>query len=756
MDLKKTTIFCVILSGASAMASQIVFMREFLIVFYGNEISIGIILASWLLWGAFGSAFIGHFSDRFRNKTRVFAFSQLFLAFILPLTLVFIRGSKSIMGISTGEIIGFSPMIYTTFLMLFAPCAIMGFLFSLACRIYRQVAVSKEESVARVYVLEAIGALTGGLLVSYLLIRFMNATSIIFVLFFFNILASWLMQKHSSPYPGCKMVRGATFIILLVLTIIFISGGGKEVRNYSLRRLWSGYNLIASEDSIYGNITVTGREDGRSFYENGLHLYTVPDLLSSEEAVHFALLEHERPGKVLLVGGGIGGLLAETLKHPVERVDYVELDPTIIELAKKYLSPAESSVLENPKVRIINGDGRFYVKRTPNRYDVIIISLGDPYTAQINRFYTVEFFSEIKRILNEGGVVSFALTSSENYISEELQNYLGSIYSSLKEVFPEVLIIPGDTIHLLASNVPGSLTSDSGFLSEREKQRNINARYVRDYYLFDKLSEERVKYANSVISGKEDAEINTDFKPISYYYATVFWSTHFDVPVIRRLLRSVSSENIWIAAAFFCFFILFFSFLLKKRRRKRAALLAVMTTGFAEINFQIAVILSFQVIYGYVFYKLGIIITSFMVGLALGGWIIARNMKSIKNDVRVFIWTQASICIYPLVLPLVFLWLSRTESELISWMGANVVFPFLPVIAGIIGGVQFPLANRIYLESEDEMGRVAGLSYGLDLFGACIGAFIAAAFLIPVLGIFGTCLLVALINTTVLVLLLVK
>lgn len=757
MDLKKTTIFCVILSGASAMASQIVFMREFLIVFYGNEISVGIILASWLLWGAFGSAFLGYFSDRIKNKPGIFALSQFFLSFILPFTLIFMRGSKSLMGISTGEIIGFSPMIFTSFLVLFLPCAIMGFLFSLACRIYHDSSENPEESVARVYILEAVGSLTGGLLVSYFLIRFMNATSILFILFFFNMLASYLMQRHSKSYRGWKILKNATLITLIVLSILFIFGGGKKIRDYSLGRLWSGYDLIASKDSVYGNITITGRERGLSFYENGLHLYTVPDLLSSEEAVHFALLEHEKPGKVLLIGGGIGGLLAEVLKHPVEEVDYVELDPTMIEMAKRYLPASESSILDSPKVEVITGDGRFYVKRTRNKYDVIIISLGDPYTAQINRFYTVEFFRELARVLDEGGVISFSLTSSENYISDELQNYLGSIYSSLKEVFPEVLIVPGDTIYLLASNVPGVLTAESEFLSGRVEERGLNTKYVRDYYLFDKLSSERVEYANSVISSKKEIEVNTDFKPISYYYATVFWSTHFDVPIIRRLLQSVSSENIWMTVSFFCFILLFLNLVVFRRRRtKNSALIAVMTTGFAEINFQIAVILSFQVIYGYVFYKLGIIITSFMVGLALGGWIIARGMKTIKDDVKVFTWTQVSICVYPLILPVIFLWLSRTESEAVSWLGANIIFPFLPIIAGIIGGVQFPLANRIYRDSEDEMGRVAGLSYGLDLFGACMGAFIAAAFLIPVLGIFGTCLLVALINVTVLSLLLLE
>ncbi|MGB3242383.1 MAG: hypothetical protein WBB66_05990, partial [Candidatus Omnitrophota bacterium] len=179
-----------------------------------------------------------------------------------------------------------------------------------------------------------------------------------------------------------------------------------------------------------------------------------------------------------------------------------------------------------------------------------------------------------------------------------------------------------------------------------------------------------------------------------------------------------------------------------------------MTTGFAEINFQIATILSFQVIYGFVFYKLGVIITSFMVGLAFGGWIIARYMPRIRNDLAVFSWTQVSICLYPLILPLIFLLFSKADSGAATWWGSNVIFPFLPVIAGTIGGIQFPLANKIYLEQKEQMGRVAGLTYGLDLLGACLGSLLAAALLIPVLGIFQTCFLTALINTVVLVLLL--
>jgi len=755
MNFKKVMTLSVILAGASAMASQIVFMREFLVVFYGNEISIGIILASWLIWGAFGSACLGRLSDSIRARVLLFALCQLFLAVIFPLTLVLIRLSKPFMGIVAGEIIGYYPMFLTTFLVLALPCAVMGFMFSLACRVCRDLTEDAAGGIAHVYIMEAIGSLSGGLLASYIMIRYMTAFSILLVLSFLNIIASMVLQTYSQSSRMKKALFSLTLVLFVAGVFALSSGGAGRLEDFSLNRLWSGFRVLDSKNSIYGNITVTKREKQISFYENGLHLYTVPDRLQAEESVHFALLETESPREVLLIGGGVGGLLKEILKYPVTKVDYVELDPLIIRMAEEYLARSDSSVLEDAKVAIINEDGRFFIKRAGSgAYDTVIISLGDPYTAQLNRFYTVGFFREVARVLKDEGVLSFGLTSSINYIGEELRDYLRSIYLSVREVFPEVLIIPGDTSYFIASKAAAALTASSDVLTRRMEERGVDTLYVRDYYLFDTLSGERVEYIRRRLTERVPIELNTDFRPISYYYATVFWGTQFDMPFFKRALRFVTPENIWLLAVFFCLFILVLFLVSPGRRKRRAVLLAVMTTGFAEINFQIAVVLSFQVIYGYVFYKLGIIFTSFMVGLALGAWVVSKSMKHFKDSLAVFSWTQVSICLYPLILPVVFLWLSRTQSDIVSKAGANIIFPFLPVISGFIGGVQFPLANKIYLEDREKLGRVAGLSYGLDLLGACLGSFLAAAFLVPILGIFQTCFLVAVINATVLAILL--
>jgi spermidine synthase len=225
---------------------------------------------------------------------------------------------------------------------------------------------------------------------------------------------------------------------------------------------------------------------------------------------------------------------------------------------------------------------------------------------------------------------------------------------------------------------------------------------------------------------------------------------------LKKILKYLSEDKVWRFIWAIFVFIIFWGIIKNKKRslNNNSVLIAVMTTGFAEIAFQIVVLLSFQIIYGYVFYKLGLILTSFMIGLVLGSWWIIKIMPHLKKDLNLFIWTQVSICIYPLILPLFFWWLSGNKTEITYWLGSNILFPFLPIVSGFIGGFQFPLANKIYLAKQEDIGRVAGVSYSMDLFGSCLGALLTGAFLVPILGIYKTCVVVAMLNFAALILLL--
>jgi spermidine synthase len=136
-----------------------------------------------------------------------------------------------------------------------------------------------------------------------------------------------------------------------------------------------------------------------------------------------------------------------------------------------------------------------------------------------------------------------------------------------------------------------------------------------------------------------------------------------------------------------------------------------------------------------------------MAGLIIGAWAVTRIIEKGGGDYGLFIKTQISIFIYPLILLPVFFIFSNLKGDVSFWLGSNIVFPFLPIIPGLIGGFQFPLANKLYMESAGRgAGTSASLTYGTDLLGSCLGAILITVFFVPIAGIPGTCILLSALN----------
>lgn len=717
--------FAIILFGFTGTGSQIVLIRELLTLFYGNEFSIGLILGTWLFGGTIGSFLLGGFADKVKDKLYTFSICQLLLSILLPLSILLTRSIKPIFNILPSSILPISLMAISSLIILVPITFILGFMFCLGCRGYK--AHLPASSIGMVYALEGMGAAIGGILTSFFLIKMFNPFEIMGIFSLLNTMMAFFLK-----------VNFKSAILFLIFTGMFVSSSFKGINEHSIKRQFKGYNVISSQSSIYGNITLVEREAQYSFFYNGLYLYTIPDKLSSESAVHFNLLTHPNPLNILLIGGNLG-LIEEIIKHPVKNVDYVELDPLIIKTSIDNLSKKHSIALKDKRINIKNQDGRFFIKNTDKTYDSVIVCVGSPCTAQLNRYYTIDFFREVKRVLNPCGIFSFSLPSSENYINPELSNFLNSIYYSLCEVFPDVKTIPGDTLYFLACSKKGILSYDYKQMEERIKQRRMNIKFVREYYLYDKLSKERIKKIEDALR-KKDTKVNYDERPISYYYNLIFWTGKFNNSLFKKIMEWVDEKRLFLISL--CFFIFIFLFGLSSY--KNAILVAIMTTGFSEIAFSILVLLSFQIIYGYMFYKLGLIITSFMIGLSFGSFWIIKNMP--KRDNLGFIFSQIGISLYPLLPALFFFFLKEGFT-----FGFALLFPFLPIIAGFIGGIRFTLANKIYLKEREDTGRVAGLNYGMVLLGSCLGAFFIPMFFIPIVGIYKTCAFVSIMNLVVLI-----
>lgn len=202
------------------------------------------------------------------------------------------------------------------------------------------------------------------------------------------------------------------------------------------------------------------------------------------------------------------------MKHPVEEVHYVELDPLVIEAAQRYLPPQDRAVFNDPRVSVFHLDGRLYVKRSKGTFDVIIVDLPEPYTGQLNRFYTQEFFQEAKNILKEGGIFSLSLPSAENYLSPELARRNASVYHTLRSVLPSVMVLPGDTNFFLASFSP--LTDDYRLLIQRLRERGIENRWVNEPYIEYIFTTDRFRLIQRDLNEEKRVRLNRDMSPISY------------------------------------------------------------------------------------------------------------------------------------------------------------------------------------------------------------------------------------------------
>lgn len=745
--MKARIVFALILIGLVSFSAQIVLMRQLLIVFYGNELSLGITLGVWLLGASLGSGILGRWlSPRIKDKVSILGFLQVIVAFFLLLSLLGARLIPFWLGYSPGEIIGVLPMLLGSLLILGLVSILGGLLFVLGCGVYEAYKGSSP-GIGYVYILEAIGSSLGGLLTTLILIPLLKPLYIMWLIGLLNILSALLILR-----------RRRFFILALILAFVYLLGGFKLefLRNYSLGLQWRGFRVLASEDSVYGNIAVVKRDTLLNIFNNGLYSFTFPDLSTSERNAHFPLLQHPSPQEVLLIAGGSSGQLREVLKHPVKRVDYVELDPLMIKIAEKILPTAK--YFKDKRVRIItNMDGRLYIKTSKYKYDVIIINLPEPHTAQLNRFYTQEFYQEVKALLKEDGILSFVMYSNPNYLSEEQVKLYSTLRGTLESVFPEVVITPGEVNYFLASKKKGVLTLDWKVLIQRLKQRGITARYVREYYLFSELSSERIDFFKERLSSFKDNLLNKDLRPIAYYYDLVLWNTFFKYN-LKKVFKAITPLRLYLGCGLvFLFLLLSPLFISPERRNKKTwpVFICIATTGFSEIAFQIITLLSFQILYGYVYYKLGLILTSYMLGLILGAWMATRVLERDRGDYNLFLKTQFSIFLYPLVLPVVLVLFLNLKDRISFWVGSNLVFPFLPFIPGFIGGFQFPLGNELYLKAKGSLVTgSASLTYGLDLFGSFIGAILISLFLLPILGIISSCLLVAGLNFIGLVLLL--
>ncbi len=746
--------------GFTSIIAQIVLMRELVATFYGNELLFGLVLMAWLAWVAGGSWGLARLAVSRRVGIGGFAVGLVLAGGLLPAQIILVRDVRSLLGVTPGAFVEFGPMVGAVLVILAPLCLLTGFLFTLGTRL----TVASGGVAGQAYVWEGVGAVAGGALFSFFLIRWLDPFQTALLVMAVNLVIAanfWLPARRLSSLRAHFLLLCALAPLLLGALLL-----GHSLHQATLRWQWT--DLAFAADSPYGRLIIQARDGQRVFFENGLLAFETQGTFP-EEVVHFPLLAHPTPDRVLLIGGGVAGDLREILKHPVASVTYVELDPLLIEAAQTHLPPPDAAVLTDPRVNLILTDGRLYVKQAPpNRpstpFTIIILDLPEPSTGALNRFYTQEFFAEARAILEPGGVFALGLPSAENYWSPELTRRNGSVYHTLRTVFPEVLVLPGEHNFFLASDT--SLPADPAVLAERLAGRGIETRWVTPDYIEYVFTTDRFAGVQRELEAITEVRLNRDLTPISYYYDLALWLSRF-YPNLRGAFERaglISAQALgWVVVP------LALVVAVARWRRNWAIPVAIAGIGLAQMTLEVVILFAFQVLHGYIYAEVSLLVTAFMAGLALGGavsnWLLryesllpsffspARLLRTAyrvlrkvggirstqdavqKETVR---WTliavQVAIILYTALLPLILSW---------PIPAPTLVFPLLALLAGLLTGMAFPLAVALV---QGDVGRVAGMLYGADLVGGCLGALLGAVLLIPVLGIPQTCVVIALVG----------
>ncbi|ODQ80188.1 hypothetical protein BABINDRAFT_7660 [Babjeviella inositovora NRRL Y-12698] len=188
-------------------------------------------------------------------------------------------------------------------------------------------------------------------------------------------------------------------------------------------------DILVFESTDYGNVLVL----------DGIVQVSERDEFSYQEMIsHLPLFAHSNPKRVLVIGGGDGGVLREVVKHDsVEEATLVEIDEGVIHLSKKYL-PHMAKGFDHPKVNVVITDGFEFLNKlsqapTSEKYDVIITDSSDP-DGPAEMFFQQRYFKLLHDAIKEDGII---ITQASENVWLKIQN-LKTLMHDARQIFPVV------------------------------------------------------------------------------------------------------------------------------------------------------------------------------------------------------------------------------------------------------------------------------------------------------------------------------
>ncbi len=654
-------------------------------IFHGNELTYGLVISFWL----FGAG-IGSFWGRKFSEEKLYL-PFLILALYFPVSIYLLRFLPGLLGYKVGEVFTFSLLLAETAFLLFPIYLNFGIIFALGQKKFSNLSENVLKGITRPYIFDSVGDLIGGIFFSYIFVSFLSPSKNLF-------LVSILFLLPVAILKGKKFIP-----LILIFLVIFLFSDFTNSMKKTYEKLYSGFKVEYITETKYGRYMEIRKDNLNSLFSNGILSYTYPDITTSEY-IHLPLLLSSGKEKQILYLGLAGpDEIKELSKY--KNFTVVHPDARFQKILEKHI---DNKTLKN--INFIASDPRLFLKKTNKKFDAIFLGIGDPLSISSNRFYTLEFCKLLSEKTNNEGIVTFSISSGENYLNKTTLDYNSLIFWTYRSKFSHYFVIPGYNSRYLFSNTP--IVYEEKRI--KEELKNLNLQYLDEYIISSSLPVFRIKEFEKRLSNNFIG-FNTDKKPRAFLLSLLHY--------LEKYSRAAGFMKFIFKAPFFLILLFLPLPIIFRKTGFQVSLI-----GAIAIAISYSCILSLQIIYGNVYHLVGLVTGLFMFGVGIGTFLSEKIKLQEKLKIPFIILAILSFFLYLIV---------EMESPIFF------VFLFIPFISFSCGtaiGWTYTNAGTI-LKDKEGKDDTAPCVYALDLIGGGIGALLFSFLLLPAFGIIPTILL---------------
>ncbi|MBI5642663.1 MAG: fused MFS/spermidine synthase [Deltaproteobacteria bacterium] len=524
------------LSGFASLSYEVLWTRVFSLVLGSSIYAFTIMLATFLIGIGIGSIIFAPFIDKRKNLIAWFAALEAIIG-VVSLLSIFVYRELPFIFFSLKEAFAaeFWFFLFLQFLLCAAimilPTLCMGAIFPLVGRICANDLKSVGKNIGDIYFFNTAGSIFGAFAGGFILIPYIGVQNGVVLTAALNIILCIALLNISGVKFGIKassaVALAALFFISIsvippwekmVMTLGLYANPVKEKKVTQLKAGEFSDRLLYYKEGVNAIITVRGEGNDNQIISYQANGKQEARSISGRPSEAWSLLGHVpmllhsgRPSEALVVGLGSGITLGAMELYPLDHFDVVELEPAVVEAAR-FFAESNNDALDDPRVKLHVTDGRSFLSNGKKKYDVIVSGVSDPWITGVSNLFTYEYFDELKRKLNDDGVVSLWF---QNYriTPRELKIAL----NSFARVFPHVSIWfhYTDTLDLIVVGSKAPHGFDMGRLAERLSIPAVKAGLARidmktQYDVLDLFligNEDLRRYLG-------DAAINTDERPV--------------------------------------------------------------------------------------------------------------------------------------------------------------------------------------------------------------------------------------------------